>query len=72
MKNLEKRIRRLEKIIEQLVPIALRGTGMLYSDLREIASKLKETCPNCDSEEFSIARDMHSTRHCKCGHSWVP
>lgn len=70
--TLEQRVKRLEVIIEQLAPIALQGTGMLYSDLRVIVSQLKEVCPKCGSEEFAIARDMKATRHCKCGASWVP
>lgn len=70
--TLEKRIKRLEVIILQLAPIALQGTGSLYSDLRAIVSQLKEACPNCGSDEFAIARDMNATRHCACGGSWEP
>ena len=30
-------------------------------------------CPNCKSDNVSIARDFKSTRHCqKCSYSWLP
>ena len=32
----------------------------------------KEVCPKCGNSDFSIARDMHSTRYCRCGNTWLP
>lgn len=33
---------------------------------------MKEECPKCRNQHFAIARDMLATRHCKCGHTWLP
>lgn len=33
---------------------------------------MSECCQKCGSSEFAVARDMIGTRHCKCGHTWVP
>jgi len=33
----------------------------------------KETCPKCDSVEFSKASDKSNKRYCStCSHVWVP
>lgn len=29
-----------------------------------------EVCKRCGSSEFAVARNMLSTRQCKCGHQW--
>lgn len=33
-------------------------------------SEQSEVCPSCGSAEFGVARNMFSTRHCKCGATW--
>lgn len=33
---------------------------------------MSEACPKCGSKVFVIARDMHATRFCKCGETWLP
>jgi hypothetical protein len=37
----------------------------------EILAEL-EPCPRCKGKDYLIARDMKATRHCRCGHTWVP
>lgn len=31
-----------------------------------------EKCSKCGSTVFAVARDMKATRHCGCGHTWLP
>ncbi len=33
---------------------------------------VQEKCPICGSTNIIVARDMHGTRHCSCGRTWLP
>ncbi len=33
---------------------------------------MTECCQKCGASDFAVARDMIGTRHCKCGHTWLP
>ena len=56
---------------DYFVKINNEAYGTMSRNLFKKLFYRREVCPACACPDFSVARDMKSTRHCPCGHQWL-